>query len=207
MRHAIVLVLLGACAGTYSEADVRHLEERVGDANTRRMATALDRALSSKHLEEVPAPVADHAVTKVQWSDGTIDDLAGQGYGYGYATPAHMQALEQVGTEVLDDGTAGGPVLVLGSQCGGNSCSCRHDTLYHFGQGRDGRLWLVRLHVTWQARNVHQEGSCGYGCGVPAPPEPASFYPLPAGGLAGFVDRDVIQEEVSVSCDQMIPAP
>jgi hypothetical protein len=202
MRSAIVLVLLGACAGSYSEADVRHLEEGVGDANTRRMATALDHAFAQKDLKEVDAPFAQSPVAKLRW-DGASDVIDVQ-ESYGYASIPGMTALEQLGTEVLDDGSDGRRVLVIKSDGGG--CGGVASTAYHFGQDDAGHMWLVRLHIQWQYRTVHQSGSCGYGCGTEPPPGPTYLYAVPAGWV-GFLDEDVVQEEINVTCDHMIPVP
>src|SRR5207253_744546 len=66
-----------------------------------------------------------------------------------------------------------GDVLVIASQCGGGSCECPHDIEYHFARDRAGAIWLVRMHIERQTRVVHQQGACGFGCGVPMPAEPS----------------------------------
>lgn len=195
MRLAIVFLLAATACGKYSEAEVGRLEQKAGDRNARRYDEALAAALGSHDLTELKdAPWAITPITQVRVADGAPVDVAS------------LSEPETLAKEVLPDGSDGHTVLVIASQCGGNSCECIHDTEYHFATDHAGAIYLVRMHVERHTRTVHQEGACGYGCGVPTPPEPSQIYALP-GAFGGFVDGKVVREEIAVTCDQMIPAP
>jgi hypothetical protein len=71
---------------------------------------------------------------------------------------------------------------------------------------RDGRLVILRVRPIAHTEVVKRAGTCGYGCGMQAPPPPITFISLPSDDVR-LLDVPYDLHRVEVTCEHPMPMP
>ena len=186
------LVALAGCASVPAQATIDRRNQRAYDAA---LASAQQRFGGAPF-----APAIHHLTTNPD--EGPVTP----------APDAPTALPTQVRGQGADDRVyrmADGNVGVAGPTCAlGSACGCDLAIGYVYLQRPDGRVAVVRLQpqLTTHVREVDW---CGYGCGVPAPPEPIVVANLgvddPA--LVEVIEVPLRVERVVEHCDNPVPRP
>jgi len=188
-RTALCLVVLAACAA--SAAELRHDAAR---DNPQRRDDALARFARGKHLTPIQPPIAGER--DPYGRDAAIGTpIPGAGRGRLLALPAAGDAPAQVGFVETTCET-------------GDSCGCDVGAEYRYYADGDRRI-VVHLAPEIHVHTVTRSGSCGFGCGMQAPPPPSPVRALGpvAPSAVEVVDVPYRYDRVVETCDHPMPLP
>jgi hypothetical protein len=189
-----IAATLAACAAT--AADVKHAREEADTDNGERIEAKLvevsrAHSLSSlTPLTEAPEPAA----VRVEPGMDLVE------------TRSHTYRLHQPSIVELEDGSL---LYAVPSGCSGQTCSCQPVGEYRLAKAPDGKAVVVHLAHRTTVKTIKRRGSCGYGCGVPQPPRPPTYYSLPVGSRAqvAVIEEAVEQVVIEETCEKPIARP
>lgn len=205
MRAAIVVSCVigvaGACGGHVPSVE----EARASRA--RELEGAFARAQARVGGDEIT--VDQVVVERAAWMNGPEPDEPG-GADAAAALPVRVDArvAGQGGDDVLYRVRDGRLALAAPTCLRGSSCGCEIGIDYRFLRRADGHVAVVRLMPQVETVKVEVE-SCGYGCGVPAPPQPATAALLPVtdAGAIEVIDAPYRYVDVVPTCAHPVPRP